>query len=205
MGFNKYFEKIFCINLEKRKDRWDSFTDEMKVMSIDNIKRFEGVDGNLIYNPTKMLNGEFGILLTHLNLIKKCKKNNFSDVLIFEDDLLLNNNYKNLDFYMTQVPDDWDFIYFGGNHKYGSTPKKISDNIIKLNHTVALHCVAIRNTMFDLIIERLSTFSKQVDSIYADLQINNNSYGIIPNMALQREDFSDIQNRIVNYNHFFQD
>ena len=203
MGFNKYFENIFCINLEKRKDRWDSFTEEMKKHSITGVVKYKGIDGGEIYNPTRMLNGELGILLTHLSLIKECKNRNYENVLIFEDDLVLHENYNNLGDYMNQVPNDWDFIYFGGNHVYGDKPEKINDNILKLNYTVALHCVAIKNTMFDIIIDKLNKFENQVDACYADLHKSVNCYGITPNIALQKEGFSNIQNKIVNYNNFF--
>jgi GR25 family glycosyltransferase involved in LPS biosynthesis len=203
MGFNRYFENIFCINLEKRKDRWDSFTKEMKKNSITGVVKYKGIDGGEIYNPTRMLNGELGILLTHLSLIKECKNRNYENVLIFEDDLVLHENYNNLDDYMSQVPNDWDFIYFGGNHVYGDKPEKINDNTLKLNYTVSLHCVAIKNTMFDIIIDKLNKFEKQVDACYADLHKSVNCYGITPNIALQKEGFSNIQNKIVNYNNFF--
>jgi hypothetical protein len=204
MGFNKFFENIFCINLDKRRDRWVFFTEEMKKNSISNIVRYEGIDGDKIYNPTNMLNGELGILLTHLSLIKECKKLNYKNVLIFEDDLILNENYNNFDDYMNQIPDDWDFIYFGGNHVYGKTPEKINNNVLKLNYTVSLHCVAISNKMFDVIINKLSTFEKQVDACYADIHNSVKSYGITPNLALQKEGYSNIQNKTVNYNSFFQ-
>ncbi len=203
MGFNNYFDNIFCINLDKRKDRWVSFNEEMKKNSINNIVRYQGINGNEIYNPTKLLNGEFGVLLTHLSLIKECKKRNYKSVLIFEDDLILNENYNNLELYMNQMPNDWDFIYFGGNHIYGEKPDKISENILKLNYTVALHCVAIKNTMFDIIINKLNSFEKQVDAYYAELHKKCNSYGVTPNLATQKEDYSDIQNKIVNYKNFF--
>ena len=98
----------------------------------------------------------------------------------------------------------WDFIYFGGNHVYGKTPEKINSNVLKLNYTVSLHCVAINNKMFDVIINKLSMFEKQVDACYADIHNSVKSYGITPNIAIQKEGYSDIQNKTVNYNNFFK-
>jgi hypothetical protein len=63
--------------------------------------------------------------------------------------------------------------------------------------------VAIKNTMYDIIINKLSSFEKQVDSYYAELHKNYKSYGVTPNIATQKEDYSDIQNKIVNYKNFF--
>lgn len=204
MSFHNFFSNIFCINLEKRKDRWEGFVEECKKNNILNYQRFDAIDGKKILNNTNLLNGELGILLTHLDLIKKCKNKNFENVLIMEDDVLFSEEINNLEKYLNQVPEDWDFIYFGGNHVYGKPPVKINTNVLKLNFTVSLHCVAIKKTMFDLIIDTLPNKKKQVDGYYADFHKSYNAYGIFPNIALQKEDFSDIQNKVVNYNNFFK-
>jgi len=204
MNFNNFFDNIYCINLERRTDRWSKFEEETKKNNILNVRKFVGVDGKEIQNPSKLLDGELGVLLTHLKLIQECKNKNFDSVLILEDDVYFSTEVNKLENYMNQIPNDWDFIYFGGNHIYGPPPIKISENILKLNFTVSLHCVAIKNTMFDLILEILPKMRKQVDGCYADFHKSFNAYGITPNIAFQKEDYSDIQNRIVNYNNFFK-
>ena len=68
-----YFERIYCINLLKRKDRWDDFTKEMKRINVENYERYNAVDGKLIKNNTNLLSGELGVLNTHISLIKKLK------------------------------------------------------------------------------------------------------------------------------------
>ncbi len=120
-----------------------------------------------------------------------------------EDDLYFTDEIKNLDEYMTLTPDNWDFIYFGGNHKYGTHPEIINHKILKLNYTVALQCVGIKSTMFDVIENLISKLEKQVDAYYADLHKKYNAYGFYPNIAKQSPGFSDIQNRNVNYSFFF--
>jgi glycosyl transferase family 25 len=203
MSFNKYFNNIYCINLDKRTDRWEKFLAEIKQINLENVNRFSAIDGNNIINGTNLLNGELGVLLSHYELIKLAKEKNFDNILILEDDVVFTHTASKLDEYMEKIPQNWDFIYFGGNHIYGREPQKINDKVIKLNHTVALQCIAIKNTMYDVILEVLGKKKKQVDAYYADLQKPFNAYGVKPNIAIQREDYSDIQNKIVNYNHFF--
>ena len=71
-----YFDKIFCINLDRRKDRWEETVTELKVWGqFDGVNRVSAVDGNTINdNPYPINNGELGLLETHLTLIKNAKE-----------------------------------------------------------------------------------------------------------------------------------
>lgn len=203
IDLKKYFDRIYCINLDRRPDRYEKVLTEFSKFNIINVERFSGIDGGLIKNDSSLLNGELGILETHYSIIKKVKEDSLNSVLIMEDDVYFTDEINNVDEYMKVVPDDWDFIYFGGNHVYGQPPKRINSKILKLNFTVALHCVAIKLTVFDEIIELLPKHDIQVDGCYGKLQKKYNGYAFYPNMAKQRSGFSDIQNRNVNYDIYF--
>ena len=206
INLEKYFDKIVCINLDRRPDRYERFKSEMEKFNIKNVQRFSAVDGNTITETnTALLKGEVGILLSHLNIIKNAKKEGLKNILIMEDDVFFTDEIKNIDDYLQKVPNDWDFIYFGGNHVYGPKPTPINDKVLKLNYTVALQCVAINHTMFEIIEAILPNMKKQVDGYYAELHDRFNAYGFYPNMAKQIYDFSDIQNKYVNYTNFFID
>jgi hypothetical protein len=206
IDLKKHFEKVYVINLDRRPDRYDEFITELVKHKIDVVERFSAIDGNgFIDKNEKLLAGELGVLMSHLEIIKKCKEEKVKNVLILEDDVCFTDEINNLDEYMSNTPNDWDFIYFGGNHKYGQPPQLINDKIIKLNYTVALQCVAINNSVFDVIEIILSKMEKQVDAYYAELHNRFSAYGFYPNMAKQKLGFSDIQNRMVDYTNFFTD
>ena len=61
-----------------------------------------------------------------------------------EDDVYLLISLNEFDQYMNSVPNDWDMVFIGGNHLYGNPPVSVNEKIIKLNHTVAIHCIAIK-------------------------------------------------------------
>ena len=206
VNLSKYFDKIYVINLDRRRDRYESFQAEMAKYGIENVERFSAIDGTTIMaNNVPLLAGELGVLESHLKIVKKCKEEGLNNVLIMEDDVLFSNEILKLDEYMALVPKDWEFLYFGGNHVYGQPPTLINDKIIKLNYTVALHCVAINGSIFEVIEAILSKRKKQVDAYYAELHNTFNAYGFYPNMAKQTVGFSDIQNRNVDYSNFFKD
>lgn len=204
---SKYFDKKFCINLDRRPDRWDIVSDEFNKWGIKDVERVSAVDGKTVEQKKGLLPGELGILMTHIDLIKRCKKDGYDTVLIMEDDVYFTDELQNIDSYMNAVPNDWEILFLGGNHVYAKPPFmpiKINDKILKVQHTVALHCVAIKSSIFDVLIAVLSTMNKQVDGLYCNVEKCFSSYCVYPNIALQTENFSDIQNRIANYDHFLK-
>lgn len=99
----KIFDRIYCINLDRRPDRWEQVSKEFIKYNIDNVIRFSGVDGANLTNTYNLLNGELGILETHLRIIDICKKDNIKDVLIMEDDVRFSNDINSIDEYINNV------------------------------------------------------------------------------------------------------
>ncbi|MFZ9376809.1 MAG: glycosyltransferase family 25 protein, partial [Candidatus Fonsibacter ubiquis] len=54
---NDYFEKIYCINLDKRPDRWESAKKEFLKHNI-NVERYSAVDGKFVKNLYGLKSGE---------------------------------------------------------------------------------------------------------------------------------------------------
>ena len=46
MKITDFFDKTFCVNLERRSDRWDECLTEFEKHSIYNICKFTAIDGN---------------------------------------------------------------------------------------------------------------------------------------------------------------
>jgi GR25 family glycosyltransferase involved in LPS biosynthesis len=196
---NNYFDKIFCINLDRRVDRWDETTKELKKWGIFNyVERVSAVDGNLIENnPFPVNKGELGLIETHLKLIKEAKEKKYKNMLLIEDDIEFTEEVNNLEKYFNQLPNNWDMLWFGGNHNkhMGNKINLISDNIIKCNNTYSTHCIGINENVYELLINLLSKKLKPVDVYYSDIQKSYDCYSFHPSVAIQRPSFSDIQNR----------
>ena len=92
----KYFDKIYCINLDKRTDRWIFFKNQCEKFSINSVERISAVDGDLINQndyPNKFLKGEIGLLLTSIKIFEDAIDNGYENILLFEDDCLINDNF----------------------------------------------------------------------------------------------------------------
>jgi GR25 family glycosyltransferase involved in LPS biosynthesis len=208
---NEYFDKIYCINLDRRPDRWSECEDIFNKMDLK-VERFSACDGQLINTGYgKVYNGELGGTISHTRMIKHIKDQELDKVLILEDDIEFCNNFEdNFKNAVKDLPDEWDMFFFGGNHTGGCIP--ISPNIGKVCRTLALHSYGINKKAVDTIYENMIRFightlccNKQLEpSVAADfymakLQPHLNCYSITPNLTWQRESFSDLQQDVMNY------
>lgn len=198
---NNIFDKIYCINLEHRKDRWEKCQEYFNKYNLV-VERFNGVNGKNVIDDIRknvLLDGEIGILLTHIEIIKEAKDKGYKSIFIFEDDVEFIEGFDEMFSVISkQIPDNFDFLYLGGNNIQGST--KITTNIHKIYHTYAIQSFGIKNTMFDYILENLPNYTKQIDVFYAELHSKTNSYIIKPHLCWQRADYSDIQGGFMDYN-----
>ncbi len=113
----EYFDKIYCINLDRREDRWKETMKELDKWGMtDEVERYSAVDGSLLENHYNVNNGELGLIETHLKIIKESKDNNYKNVLILEDDIEFTDEIKNINNYFDILPKKWDILWFGANH-----------------------------------------------------------------------------------------
>lgn len=70
MSINTKDIPIFCINLDRRKDRWKNFTEQSSLTQFDSIIRVSAVDGNKI----PLLQNENISLETKNNILKKSRR-----------------------------------------------------------------------------------------------------------------------------------
>jgi len=76
------FDKIYCINLDTRPERWDYCKKEFaKYNMVELVERYPAVS----FKKDKL--AIKGITTSHINVIKLAKQNNYKNVLIFEDDV----------------------------------------------------------------------------------------------------------------------
>ena len=131
--------------------------------------------------------------------MKEIKLNNYEKVLILEDDFELSDDFFNLfNERVKQLPENWEWLYFGGSHV--ESPTKITENIYRVNKINTTHAYALKIDIVDKLIDYLSDeFSTSVDVRYSKYQKNLNTYVFIPHLIYQREGFSDIQEKIVDY------
>lgn len=210
MDITNFFDKTYCINLDRRPDRWKEFQTEIKKWGFSNVERYSAYDGKFLNKKkykTNLSLGNLGLVLTNIDILNEAIKNDYEDILILEDDAVFTDEVKNFKSFMEQLPADWDMLYFGGNHTTHEgtpPPQKISDNIVKLHRTFTTHAVAIKKHMFQVVIDKIKDYQLPIDVHYSHLQLVYNIYCFTPIVARQRVGYSDIENGYRDYNNLIK-
>lgn len=200
---NNYFEKIYCVNLARRPERWELSKEQFATHGI-NAERCEAVDGTKHDRVGRMSHGEVGCLLSHLNILKECRDKNISNVFITEDDVEFHKDLNNLfSQYVEELP-EWDILYLGATHALcypymDRPPIKVTDHVYKVYNAHATHAYAVNSSCYDLLIDFVSKMEDPLDVIYTKLQSHLRTYIFRPHLAWQRDDYSDIAGKYVNY------
>lgn len=208
---NNYFEKIYCINLDRRTDRWQECLEQFSTHNLE-VSRFSAVDAKNIPEIVEKVNKTPGLVLgsigcgrSHRLILELSKKNNLDNVLILEDDVEFDDNLNQIfSKCIDDVPDDWDILFLGGNHSLNNIWQKepvtkINDHVYKLVFCYATHAYAVRKKAYDKIIECLIKENDRGDVLFSHAQIQLNTYILRPHLAWQKSSYSDVEENFQYY------
>jgi glycosyl transferase family 25 len=196
----EFIEKVVYINLEHRKDRRNEIENELSPFFDKNkLTRFEAVKETI---------GAIGCTKSHIAVIEMAIENKWKNCLIVEDDCMwvnFNKGYKKL---KCLVDKPYDVIMLGSTFSIiDKTNFKLSKGSTTCSYLVSQNYYS---TLLQNFKEGLEKLLKTLDypNYAIDVYMNNlikkdNWYGIYPPMCIQRESYSDIENRYVNYTHFY--
>ncbi len=230
MTLNNYFDGIYCLTLPHRNiDRWEgNCVPQFEAQSIKGVQPVYGIQGSdLDFSKSPVeINvhrlAEIACAKGHLKCIQKAQADGVKRALFFEDDVRLiediNNKFSAV---WEQIPEDFNMLYFGGNHTGGRAP--ISPNVARVFRTFALQMYSVNENAYEFIInylqdcinaclykpeKKLKDWSESwgVDYFLSMIQPSIRAYTIKPqdeegrNFSWQMDDcFSDIQKGIVKY------
>lgn len=136
--------KAVCINLDRRPDRWKRFTENCL---IEGVERFSAFDAKKLEVPEwwRAGNGAWGCHLSHEKILEDAIQEGLHEeggmLLVLEDDALFEPDFADrVRNYLRVVPQDWDQIYLGGQHKGHRRPRFINKSVkkgMKVNRTHA--------------------------------------------------------------------
>jgi GR25 family glycosyltransferase involved in LPS biosynthesis len=176
---NTFFDKIYCINLERRPDRWINVKSKFDRLGID-VERFIASDGKDIKNlpETSFFNhfmnkSEYGCLMSHKRVVEDAKKNGYKRVLILEDDVLFHKDFMNL-FQRVKDAPEWDMLFLGCN---SIVPKhKIQEELenqrgfMKATIESGSYAYAIDQKFYDEYLNKINTFKYAMASFLVELR-----------------------------------
>lgn len=219
-----FFEQIYCINLKSRSDRWENCVSQFSHLDI--LERIKKTEGTLCAHPALSLkqNAQVGCALSHYNILKEAQKNNYSNILVFEDDFLFLKDKEivnaQINKSIAELPSDWDVFYLGGffvkGYDYEAT-EKYSKNLIKAKTCFCLHAVSYSKKGVNKILQNLKletelqvlNFSREYEAIdwyfVREFQENNKCFAAADLLCAQKDGFSNIENKYFDYRGNFQE
>ena len=201
-------KNAFYINLEHRTDRKVHVETELLNIGVK-AERF---------NAIKMENGAIGCSMSHLKLLQDAQKNKLDHILIVEDDI----KFLNPELFKSQInkffeihQNNWDVILLAGNNMPPYT--NIDDTCIKVSrcqtttgyivngHYIKVLLQNVKMGLTHLLNKPTEQSKYAIDKFWFVLQSASKWYLIIPPTVVQREDYSDIEKKITNYEKHMQD
>jgi GR25 family glycosyltransferase involved in LPS biosynthesis len=193
-SWEETFPLRLCINLEERFDRREQATMQFAKAQVD-FDFFPAVDGRKKQNITDP--GAYGCALSHILALRKAWNSGVEAVLITEDDVVLHKNLK-VWAESIELPDDWGIVYLGNQHKIAPTIH--SRGLVRIHGSQSTHAYAVRREWIPTVMKAMRHGLKTCrpcDMVLVDLHQIIPTYGFYPNLAWQRESYSNITNKTV--------
>jgi len=205
MIFNKI--PVMYINLDCRPDRNENVKGQLDKIGFKTYERFKAI---------QLDNGALGCSMSHLKCVELAKKNNYDSVFICEDDI----EFLDPALFLKQMQGfldsniNWDVIIVAGNNMIPYTP--INNTCIKVFRCQTTTGYIVKNTYYDKLIQNykdgIQKLMKEptnndfkIDKYWFKLQRDDNWYLIIPLSVVQKEDYSDIEKKVTNFQKYMLD
>jgi glycerol-3-phosphate cytidylyltransferase len=188
---NKYFDKVYCINLAKREKKWESVKKRFDERDII-VDRFDAIDGKILLDQNGLTKNELGCISSHLTVIQDANNKGYNKILIFEDDVHFSNDFKTRIQLIKNL--DWKLLYLGGS-QYKWDGIDISENFYPSNNTLGTFAYAVDSEIYEDLISAFSKKTAPADALLASVQEKNKGkcFTIYPNIVIADVTTSDIR------------
>ena len=199
----------FYINLDNRTDRKEQVEHELKQIGLSNVvKRF---------NAIRAKDGRVGCTISHLKCLEIAKEMDLPHILIIEDDIqfLEPSVFKKQLNIFLKSGTKWDVILLAGNN----VPPyiRVHDCAIKVGHCQTTTGYIVNRHYYDTLMTNIrdglgrllqhpqnhNAFA--IDKFWIQLQKRDKWFLITPLTVTQREGYSDIEQRHLNYSDLMTD
>lgn len=207
---NDFVDKIYLINLERRTDKFEKISNKLNELKI-NFKKINAIDGSNIQIRDEWIQylekgskisspGAYGCLLSHLQIFKDAKQNNYKNILILEDDIIFHKNFNNELCKLNDIPEDYSIIYLGATQF--RHVKNDFKNYYQANESYGTFAYIIKYTIFDTLIDILEQRQLDIDVSLLAIQKLYKCYVLWENIIIADLSKSDIRTEQYTYEMF---
>ena len=176
-----------CINLLSRNDKRVWMKKQLKKKNIN--CRFHVVK--------KHRNPKRGCLESHLTCIREALEKGADYLLMLEDYAKFNGDLDSF----PKPPSNWEMLYLGGTIRELLDSKDNNDDWQRMRcWTTHAYIINLKNKKFVEDLLKLDEYEEEIDKYFVQvLHSKYRAFMIKPMLAVQKDGFSDIENRYVNY------
>jgi hypothetical protein len=166
-GMMQVFDAVYCLNLDRRPDRWERFQNEIPAdWPFRPVERVAAVDGKLAPPPDWWTQGRgaWGCYRSHLRCIEHALNAGMESILLLEDDAKFCDGFaEKAQAFFAALPDDWGMLYLGGQHLLVNhhPPKRINDLVFQPYNVNRTHAFALRGAMLAKVYKHLNRIDWQ--------------------------------------------
>jgi GR25 family glycosyltransferase involved in LPS biosynthesis len=196
----KYFDKIYCINLDHRVDRWQDSLREFTKEGIE-VERFSATYGEsrtIAFNTSQK------------GVLEKSLVDGANNPLVLEDDVEIRSTM-HLHYAMNELPEDWDIIYLGGNIIGVDVipfrkPIRYSAHLFSVVDCWQTQSVGYSRKMVEWLVQNFKVDCGWIYDEFLRQEVLHKfkAFIVAPQITLQRKSFSDIWDRDTNFTHLFE-
>lgn len=190
------------INLTKRPDRNEHIRNELTKLGIHSPTRCNAIETD---------NGAIGCSLSHIKCLTMAIEADYEYVLICEDDLEIVDTkacIRNINKFLNDSSIVWDVALIAGNNMNPYT--YINKHCIRVSHCFAATGYIVRKSYYQTILQHYKegvtklmrepdNHAYRLDVYWMILQRAHNWMMVIPPTIVQKENYSNIENRVTNY------
>ncbi len=201
-GILPAFERVYLINLARRKDRWHAFKlrQETHGWRLPSVELFSAIEGETVGVPAYFREGggAWGCLRSHVAILERCLMEGVGSVLVLEDDVeWFSGCWGELELFLQRVPGDWSQLMLGGQHM--ATPTPVQPGVVRVHNCQRTHAYALRGPAIKSLLRAWYTASVHLDWVMGgDWQRGWPVYAPDPFVFGQAGGRSDISGRLNN-------
>lgn len=155
------FERVVCVNLDRRPDRWQAFCERLPTdWPFREVARRQAIDGKRCPPPPWWRQGAsaWGCYRSHVRILEECLNDQVQSVLLLEDDALFLDGFADrVHRFLRHVPADWQMLYLGGQHLMVNRvpPKRINRWAYQPYNVNRTHAFALQGDMLRIVYRHL--------------------------------------------------
>lgn len=197
-------QHVLYINLDSRPDRRVHIEHQLQEVGLSSYERFPAI---------KLTNGRIGCSMSHLKCLQLAQDRGYKHVLICEDDTqflapgTLQSQFNKL--FKSYPTLKWDVIMLAGNNV--PPYARLTDAAIRVSHCQTTTCYLVNHTYYATLLQNIRDglnllvrmpsqhFDYAIDKYWLKLQKSGQWFMITPPTVVQRDDYSDIEKRTIQY------